>query len=336
MAEATLRDALESAIDAADVTSNEPQGETTATTETFEASESQESARQRDERGRFARKEEEAAKAEQAASGLEPQPQVETPRRESPKSWKKELAEKYWNNIDPELQEEILRREEAVSQGFERYKGDSQYASELRSVLEPYGEYFNQLGVTPTHALSHLMNTEYRLRNGSPYEKTQMFHELARSYGVDLGQVAQQPHDPSFQLMNRLQQLESQLTNYQGYQQQAQEERLRGEIESFASTHEHLDAVRDDMALLLQAGKAQDLQSAYDVAIRMNPELFNTIQERERQANEAKRREDADRAAKAAKAAAVSVRGSPAGATATQVPPGSLRDALERAVDGRI
>lgn len=324
MAEATLRDALENAIDAAD----------TAGESIEQSAESVESSidRHRDDMGRFARKEE-----EQSQEVIqEPDIQQEVKVRESPKSWKKELADKYWQNIDPELQEEILRREDAVSQGFERYKGDAQYANELRNVLDPYNEYINQLGVTPTEAVAHLMNTEYRLRNGSPYEKAQMFHELARSYGVDLGQLAQQPQDPNYQLMNRLQQLESQITNYQAYQQQTQEERLLSEIESFANTHEHLDTVRDDMAMLLQAGKANDLQTAYDLAIRMNPELFTAIQDQMRQADDAKRREDANRAAKAAKAAAVSVRGSPSGATASQVPPGSLRDALEKAMDGRI
>jgi len=329
MSEATLglRESLENAID-----NFEPAAETVpevVADETPAVEEQTAAERARDEKGRFSRKDEPAAEpeAENAA------PQVEA--RQSPKSWKKEVAEKYWNSIDPELQEEILRREEAVSQGFDRYKSDAQYASELKQVLEPFNGYFEQLGVNAPGAINHLLNTEYRLRNGSPYEKAQTFMQLANAYGVNIGELATQNPDPSFAMQNELAQLRGMYNQLIQTQQQSQEQQVLSEIEQFAQNHQHLDEVRDDMALLLSQGRASTLEDAYNKAIRLHDHLFNQVQSANRKSSEVERREQADRAAKAAKSAAVSVKGSRSG-TPSGAPTGDLRSMLDQAFDGRL
>ena len=55
------------------------------------------------------------------------------------------------------------------------------------------------------------------------------------------------------------------------------------EIEKYRSDTEkypHFDVVREEMAQLLELGKAQDLETAYKKAVRMNDEVWAQEQER--------------------------------------------------------
>ena len=70
------------------------------------------------------------------------------------------------------------------------------------------------------------------------------------------------------------------------------------------------------MASLLQAGLASDLESAYTQAIRLNDELFTSDQAALQAKRDAEKRDTANRAAKAARGAAVSVRSSTPGVPA--------------------
>jgi dsDNA-binding SOS-regulon protein len=73
------------------------------------------------------------------------------------------------------------------------------------------------------------------------------------------------------------------------------------------------------MIQLLQSGVATDLQDAYDKAVRLDPNLFETIQQSKQAEVDAQKRAAANKAAKSARAAAVSVRGSAPGTiTATK------------------
>lgn len=312
-----LRETLENAIENTETSAPEVTPEETSI----------ESSRARDEKGRFAsaQEEPEVEQEPEVMAEAEPAPQV----KQSPKSWKKDVADKYWNSLSPELQDEILRREDAAVQGMNKYRSDAQVAAEFKQVVEPFREYIESLGATPTVAIERLLNTEYRLRNGTPYEKAQTFMQLAQAYGVNMGELATQRPDPSYQLQNELSQLRGMYENLIQTQQRSQEQQVLSEIEQFAATHEHLDTVREDMAFLLNEGRARDLEDAYNKAIRLHDDLFTQIQQ------PSQRREEANRAAQAAKKAAVSVKGSRSGVSG-QAPTGNLRDLLEKSFDGRL
>jgi hypothetical protein len=96
------------------------------------------------------------------------------------------------------------------------------------------------------------------------------------------------------------------------------------------------------MQQLLQAGLATDLDSAYSKALRLNDELFQKSQATQREAAEKQRRIEADKAAKAAKANAVSTRTTTPGAIAATTggaPKGrraALEDSFEQMTASRI
>jgi hypothetical protein len=105
------------------------------------------------------------------------------------------------------------------------------------------------------------------------------------------------------------------------------------EINGFAQKAEHFEEARPTMISLLQSGMAETLQDAYDKAVRLDPELFNQIQQAQQAKAAAEKSAQLDRAAKAARAAAVSVRGSTPG-TNTAPKAQDRRSLLSEQFDG--
>jgi hypothetical protein len=121
----------------------------------------------------------------------------------------------------------------------------------------------------------------------APYDqKVQMFHRLAQDYGVNLNQInePQQPVDAyTQQLMQQLNQVNQEVSTIKGRFEQEEQARLNNEIERVRSDKErfpHFDMVREEMAQLLELGKAQNLETAYAKAVRLNDEVWAVEQER--------------------------------------------------------
>lgn len=141
------------------------------------------------------------------------------------------------------------------------------------------------------------------------------------------GQPMQQAPDP---VMQRLGQLETMLTNFTQQQTQSVTASHQQTIESFASdpAHPYFNDVRADMGVLIQAGRAKDLQQAYDMAVWAHPEIRNTLIESQVQAKS----QAQSQAASQALNASVSVSGSPAGANVAQSEPSeTLEETIRRA-----
>ena len=112
----------------------------------------------------------------------------------------------------------------------------------------------------------------------------------------------------------------------------AEQAQLSRTIEQFAQNHEHFEELRETMADLLDKGLASDLEEAYVKAARLNDDVFGRMQAKApapTQSTEHLHR--ANEAAKAAKASAVSVKGSPTGVTRAPEPK-STEEAVRRAM----
>jgi hypothetical protein len=81
------------------------------------------------------------------------------------------------------------------------------------------------------------------------------------------------------------------------------------------------------MADLLEAGKAQSLEQAYEMAIWMRPDVRQTLIEQQR--IEAQRNYEQQQRTQRAKTASVSVKGSSPSSGGSQPPGGDLRALLE-------
>ena len=262
----------------------------------------------RDENGRFKKAKSEAVAPANEGNQAEPVEEVKQTRNPWA-SWKRE-AQTVLSQLPPETQKLIQEREEQFHKGIEQYKADAYQGRTLGKALAPHMEYLNQVGVAPEQAITTLINAEKILRTADPQTKTNMFMKLAHDYGIDVNSLTNVPFDPyKYQLEQQLQAQQAQLAQIMQSRQIAEEAQLGQTIEQFAQQHEYFDEVRETMADLLDKGLASDLNDAYSKAVRLNDDVFTRTTQNV-QTNPIQR---ANNAAKAAKAAAVQVKGSPVG-----------------------
>lgn len=291
-----------------------------------EAAAADDGGRARDESGRFkAKQDAPAPETEQAPEAAAPEQAAPTePVRNPFSAWKKE-AQTALSQLPPETQNYIIEREKQFHKGIQQYKEDANRGRAVYSAVEPHLEYLNQLQVTPEQAFSKLIETEKALRTGSPEAKAQMLVRLAHDYGIDVRGLTNVAFDPyAYQLEQRLAQQQAALDQLTQARHLAEQTQLNQTIEAFAQTKEHFDTVRETMADLLDKGFASDLDDAYEKALRL--EGLNSVAQAPQ--NPVLQQ---NHAAKAAKAAAVSVKGSPVGVTRPPEPK-STEEAVRQAM----
>lgn len=327
-----IRAALESAFkektedtSPVETVSQEPD---TQVTETQEVSEP----RARDEQGKFASKE---------PAPTEPVPEIPTePEIKPPSSWKKEAKDAFikaerGEALTPQeikvLTQEAQRRENDFFKGVEEFKTHAQRARAFDQALAPYQQTIQQMGLDAPTAAARMLQVEHMLRYGDPHTKAQMLQKIAHDYGIDMGQAQELPQqDPQTQyLMQQLNELRQTQQMWQNSIQQQEREKANYELERFsgAADKTHFEAVRNDMADLLESGKAQSLEQAYEMAIWMRPDIRQTLVEQQR-IEAQKTFEEKQRLARA-KTAAVSIKGSSPSSSGTQPVSGDLRSILE-------
>ena len=235
-----------------------------------------------------------------------------------PSTWKKEYVN-IWDKMEKGEQidkedfvkfaEYANQRESEYKKGVSTYKAEADRAKGYENAIAPYAQDLQRRGIQPTQYIENLVRAEQILSNASYDQKVQVFQKLASDYGIQLngnGQVTQL--DPyTQQLMNQLNQVNQEVSSIKGRFAQEENQRLMGEIERVRSNVEqfpHFDVVREEMAQLLELGKAQDLETAYKKAVRMNDDVWEL--EQERLLNTAKQQASKAQQVAKAKAAAVS------------------------------
>lgn len=328
----SLRDALESAIDAAE----NDQLEAPQEVESIEVAPVDEIAEEakvdRDESGRFTAKEsngyespEETPEAEPIEASAEIEEDI--PR---PSTWKKEYLP-LWDKArkgEPMTKEEgrkftdyLNQREQEYKKGVSTYKTEADRARQLEEAIAPFIPELQAQNISPAAWINNLGRAHVILTKAPYQEKVAMFHRLAGEYGIQFdqsGQVVQQSLDPyAQQLMAQLEQVNQEVGTIKSKFQQEEDARLNAEIEKFSSDvakYPHFNVLREDMAQLLELGKAQDLESAYRIAVRLNDDVWQ--QEQDKLLSNAKQEALKQAQIKKAKSAAVSVKSTtPSGKT---------------------
>lgn len=273
--------------------------------------------------GKFAPKVTEAASAEEQfgeeavveAPAVEEKPPVDPALEKAPSSWRKEAQAK-WTELPPDIKSEVMRREQDFHKGIEGYKQMANIGQLLDAEIRPYEPLIRAAGTTPQAAIRDFFNTAYIMKTGSPEQKAQTLLDIAHEYGVDMEAVAtvseriaqgQPPVNPEVQeLKQQLNQLSQSL---QQREQAAAQQEFAGvvdETQKFARTkgHENYEAVKLDMAALIENGRAEGLQDAYDKAIWAHPEVRAKLLA---QQEADKRKQAAEKAAAAKRAASTNV-----------------------------
>jgi hypothetical protein len=262
----------------------------------------------RDDGGKFAK----SATPEPVAAPDEPPPVWKRP----PASWKKDYHEP-WNAVDDKIKEYVWQREEQMKRGSAALMSKAQFADAMNDAIQPYANTIRGLGITPEVAVQSLMKADHTLRTADPQQKLQYFMQLAQQYGIDLNGAQGQPQTQTQQaynpFLNELTALRGEFLGWKQQQEAAKNQQVMNYIGDFAEKAEHFESVREAMIPLLESGAAQTLEDAYDMAVWSNPDIRATMLDALQAKNTAAQSVEKNRAAKAARAAAVSVRSSTPG-----------------------
>jgi len=238
-----------------------------------------------------------------------------------PPSWSVK-AKAAWNNLPPEVREDIVKREGEVAQGL----------SALRDFkdLKPWAEMASKNGTTISDALKRYVGIEQTLQKNiglgiativqnRGYTKDQaaaLFADLAKRYGADPNAQPDPVAEALNPLLSPLQQqikaLEGQLRSRETAEQSARMGNLDKALQTLESdaAFPYLPDLLEDMTFLLEQGRVpktgndlEDLKAAYQLAARLNPQVHEAlIEQRLTDAREAERKKEQEAAAKARQA----------------------------------
>lgn len=213
-----------------------------------------------------------------------------------PSTWKKEYVQ-IWDKMEAGEQiskEDFTKfaqyanqRESEYKKGVSAYKDEAVNARKYVEAIAPFEQSIRSRGIEPTQYINNLARAD-QILTSAPYEqKVQLFQRLAQDYGIQLNGesvVRAQQLDPyTQQLMNQLNQVNQEVSSIKGRFAQEENQRLMGEIQKYQSdvvNYPHFDQVREEMARVLELGMAQDLETAYKKAVRMNDNVWSLEQDR--------------------------------------------------------
>lgn len=255
-----------------------------------------------------------------------------------PSAWKG-----VWESLSPEARAIVVKRESDVEKGISEYRTKTAQLSEISQALEPLRPVLQQSGIqTEAQAVKRLLEWEGSFRN--PNTRMQAFQNLAQTYGVDLSTLVQNPSPAHStgqeipeplrpvldQFGNIVQDVRKDVSAVQRELQTLREERIESEFRSFAKDKPHFNSVRELMGQLMHAGAAQDLESAYQQAVKIHPEVSSAIEaEKAAKAAADLAKANSEKAAKARQAAISPGQRSPSVPPVGSKPKGnSVRDSL--------
>lgn len=314
-----LRSSIESAFTATDeATAPETKIETPVETPEAKAD------RVRDEAGKF-------AKAEDAPAP-KPYKSLTSLKKEAQAVYSKvEKGEPVTHDDVKLLFSEFDRRDNDFHKGLEPYKTKAQLADEFQTAMAQYQQNIQGVGASPPQVVSEMLRVDNILRNGTQEQRIALIHDAINRFGIDVSMLAGGvPQDVHYaaQMQNKIQELESRLTQFQQSSKSQEEAQYIAQIQQFSEGKEHFESLKPVMSHLMLSGQAKTLDEAYEQAMWANPELRNSLIEQQTKAAEEKARTEAHR--QRASTAASSVRGSSPVSTGAGTPD-SVRAAIEAA-----
>ena len=270
---------------------------------------------------------------------------ADKPRAEMPNSLRLELKE-HWEKAPAELQQAFAQRDADYEKGITSYKQRDAEARAITEQFAPYEWILRNEGSTPAQAIGPLLQTAALLRTGTPQQKSQAVAQMIQQFQIPLDQVAAYfggeapPQQDSHynQLAQQVQQLTQHITQSQYEAQKQNENRALSVIQQFASdpANAHFEAVQDRMLSLLQApqvlgdishmSEREKLQVAYETAVRLDPQLAQSLFAQQQQSYAAQNQ------VQKARQAAVQVRGAPGASVSGPVSQSDRRAVIANAL----
>jgi hypothetical protein len=332
--EESILDTVSSAVEEQKSTAGvEPGPQIKETREPEPDAEPEEPKSARDPSGRFLPKTAKAEGTEEEPTEAKPVEKPEEPTKPDISRPPKRLpirTKGIWQTLPEPLREDIIAREAEFDKAFKRYDGLGLYAAEaekngtnLQTAFKSYSALESLCRNDPVAGVESLA----QMLNWNPQA---LAHALAVKYGV----LLQDGHNPG------MQQPPQQATMPQGLtreQMEAEFERrdVATKISAFQEDPKNVyfDDVRPEMARLVNAGLANNLQEAYDKACRLNPEIARLNGHAANDSGQIRKTAAVDRSRAAAKA----IGGAPSHGSNAQVEKShnsnqSIRDSIKEAI----
>jgi hypothetical protein len=300
MTETTLQEDMAAAI-----SELEAKGDSTAT-ESIDKVEP--TSQERDETGKFKSKEEKEEVKDEIKEPEAKEPEAKEPESKqeplggdpdkqilsqdkAPSSWTPKARES-WAALPENVRQEVLRREEDSIKGIRQLQDQTAPYMQFAQTLEPFIKEAFENKADPGQYIGNVMQAERRLRTGTAEERFSSLVEIAEGYGIPLRKIINDavgqeiiPHPSMNQNKQQIpaevqRELEEARQFRQTYQSSQQETNAKL-IDDFRKDKEFFEDVREDMAVLMEAGRATTLDDAYTKACRMNPAVWDVIAERE-------------------------------------------------------
>jgi hypothetical protein len=298
----------------------------------------------RDESGKFASKDGEQPKPADAVKpeGEQLKPdaaKTEAPKVEPPRSWPKELAEK-WANVPPDVQAQIAKREAEAHQTISRLGQVAKAAEPVAKLLNERSSYLQSVGIPPAEFMSRVFDISERMDSG---DAIGALRELAAAYKIDVSQLAPNPLDPPELDTLRRENAEMRrvLSSRQHHERATAEQaaaqrdaELTRVVSDVRNGKEHWSEVETELLASIGALKSANpslspkelLEQAYDRAVWANPTTRAKLEAQRAEKAERERIDAAKKAGEAAKrAASINVNGRSAPAAEADDLENSLR-----------
>lgn len=250
--------------------------------------------------------------AETTAETTEEAPEATTEEKKplrAPEGLKPEFKVRF-AELDPEWQEEILRREQDAARGINELSKEAKLAKELDRAIAPYEPMIQMMGAPKAEIIQNMLQTAYVLNQGSAEQKAAVVRGIMDQYGIELRAAANdEPANPEVAALKaEIAELKGLVRGNVQQDETVTRQQAANDLQAFATNpeNEFFNDVRVEMGRLMGAGLATDLKDAYDKACRLNPEVLKAIQLKEQRQGLAAQA----RAAKAAKESARQVTGS--------------------------
>jgi hypothetical protein len=176
-----------------------------------------------------------AAKAGDPAAAVSKDVQQPKPAITAPASWSAPAKAKF-ATLDPVLQNEILKREKEVTQGFSKLDEERNFGKQMKDAAAPYMAIIKAEGGDPVKAYAEYLNIAYQMRTATPQQKGNILIGLAQRFGADLRVNPNQQVNPEVQqLQKTVQQLQWEREQERQYQQQQTQTTIDGMISAFAA-----------------------------------------------------------------------------------------------------
>lgn len=244
-----------------------------------------------------------------APEPAKPQP----PAIDAPAAWSAEMKAK-WSALPSEAQQYVAQREQ---EAHARISQLGQYAKQMEPIhkaLSEHSSYIQQVGKPPAQFVSELFNAAQALDR----DPVSALKELARVYRVDPftliddGTQSTQPDPKVANLERQLAQLQQEQQQWRAQQEQqaraaeeAKASAVQAEIDQFSKDKADWSTLQEDIIANVaairsqkpQASNAEVLQEAYERARWANPTTRTKMQQELQAAADAKRIEEARKAA---------------------------------------